>query len=395
MDALNAYGSDSEDSGSETISPSTTARTSGTKTTSLNSLLPPPKSNNNSVTAATTSASTAPAAKTSKYYSLPTLEPESDSDEEESIFRKKARLSEAAKNAGSGVSGLFAMLPAPKAKSSSSITTAAAAKAKPSFMPRAVKKNTEAAAAAPKKPAFTTSNEGDDDEAEDDDEPVSFFPLGAAATATSSKGKTASSTYIPLFFDKKPLTTQEQQEQSQPDVDVSTTNEQYAYPSNEQYAFPGNEQYAYNEQYEYPTNDQYAYQTNDVHAAGAHHAYHGQSSGGKEGYSGGNMIELDDTGLKQLGMRKARDIPINVIDVSARDQMNQARHMRQAASGSNSQPKPVDLSTIEHLKPTALLKRKHNIMSLAYEAKANEAQLSASWAASRRTKAETQSKYGF
>jgi hypothetical protein len=34
-------------------------------------------------------------------------------------------------------------------------------------------------------------------------------------------------------------------------------------------------------------------------------------------------------------------------------------------------------------------------MSLAYEAKANEAQLNANWAASRKTKAETQAKYGF
>lgn len=46
-------------------------------------------------------------------------------------------------------------------------------------------------------------------------------------------------------------------------------------------------------------------------------------------------------------MRKARDIPINVIDVSARNQMNQAQHVRAAMSGSNAPSKPVDLSSIQ------------------------------------------------
>ncbi len=46
-------------------------------------------------------------------------------------------------------------------------------------------------------------------------------------------------------------------------------------------------------------------------------------------------------------MRKARDGPINVIDVYAKDQMNHAQQVRQAANASNSQVKPVDLGSIQ------------------------------------------------
>ncbi|KAG0234724.1 hypothetical protein BGX31_004463 [Mortierella sp. GBA43] len=349
MDALAAYGSDSDDSGSESVSASTSNRpspstsgsagtaTSGSKISSLSSMLPPPKSQTpSSSTAAATKAPSASASaptqpKTSKYHSLPTLEPDSDSDEEESVFRKKAKLAEAAKTAGSGVGALFAMLPAPKSTPSSSASEKPAT-AKPTFMPRTVKKP----GAPAKKPAPSTAQEakdgkeGDDDDDDDDEAPLSFFPLGAAATATPStglKGKTASNTFIPLFFDKKPLTTEEQQAQNQEEVDVSLTNEQYSYGGNEQYAY----------------NDQYAYQSNEAYAYGAD-AYTQYEQETPTASHGANAIELDDVG---------------------------------------------------HLKPTATLKRKHNILSLAYEAKANESHLNASWAASRKTKAETQAKYGF
>ncbi|KAI1314557.1 hypothetical protein EDD11_001986 [Mortierella claussenii] len=412
MDALAAYGSDSDDSGTETtstyapstIKTATSAAVGGAKISSLSSMLPPPKSQS-----ATTTATAAPRAtiasipKTSKYHTLPTLDSDTDSDDE-SEFRKKAKLADAAKNAGSGVGALFAMLPAPKSGTSvsasesgssgkSSTTTAAA---KPSFMPRTVKK--PVVTAAHKKPALSEKDAQADNSDDDDDDsemPVSFFPLGAAATATpkassSASGKAASNSYIPLFFGNKPLTTEEKQVQNQVEVNVSATNEQYAYPGNDQYAYHGSEQYAYatNDQYAYPTNDQYAYQGEEAYAA-----YGQQTQSASTAYN--NVIELDNVGLQKLGMRKARDMPINVIDVSARDQMSQAQHVRAAVGASGGNAKPVDLSSIEHLKPTAGQKRKHNIMSLAYQAKANEQQLNAAWSASRRTKAETQSKYGF
>ncbi|KAH7052632.1 mitotic checkpoint regulator, MAD2B-interacting-domain-containing protein [Linnemannia elongata] len=416
MDALAAYGSDSDDSGSESghiTTSHTTKQTTltsttqlGSKISSLSCLLPPPKS---------AGGSAAGQAKVSKYSSMPTLEDGSDSEEEESEFRKKARLAAAANSGGAGgVGALFAMLPAPK--NTPPVTgggggSKQAAAAKPTgFMPRTVKKPTPAVV---KKPAPTVVDEKDekdhseDDDDDDDDEgPVSFFPLGSAATGSSASASAsgsgsstkpaASSSYIPLFFDKRPLTTEEQQAQTATYVDVSASNEQYAYPSNDQYAYPTNDQYAYptNDQYAYPTNDQYAYATNEAYT-GAQYA-ESSTSGSSTGGRGSNMIELDDVGLQKLGMRKARDAPINVIDVYAKDQMGQAQQVRATmGTSSQTQPKPVDLASIEHLKPTAGQKRKHNIMSLAYQAKANQHQLSASWASSRQTKAETQSKYGF
>ncbi|KAF8980112.1 hypothetical protein BGZ46_004605 [Entomortierella lignicola] len=417
MNALAAYGSDSEDSGSESAPVSSTATraqaktsvsgsTSGasSKISSLSSMLPPPKSSQNLNTTTTIKKTSTPTAsissipKTSIYHTLPTLEPDSDSEEEESEFRKKAKLNEAAKNA-SGVGALFAMLPAPKSSgtgASSSSSTSGTGKttpAKPSFMPRTVKKPT----AVTKKPVVAApEEEKEDDDDDDDEEPVSFFPLGPAVTATptpSTTGKTASNSYIPLYFDKKPLTTEEQQAQNQELVDVSASNEQYAYPTNDQYSY--NEQYAYptNDQYAYATNDQYSYQTNDAYNAyDANSAYVSQTEAAG---SSGNTMSIDDAGMKKLGMRKARDGPINVIDVSARDQISHAQHARLSMAGGADQAKPVDLASIQHLKPTTGQKRKHNILSLAYQAKANQQQLNASWASSRQTKAETQSKYGF
>ncbi|KAK3810226.1 MAG: hypothetical protein J3Q66DRAFT_404985 [Benniella sp.] len=295
--------------------------------------------------------------------------------------RKKAKLAEAAKTAGSGVGALFAMLPAPK--SAPTATTK-----KPG---------------APKKISTDCKGEKEDqdedkEDEDDDDAPVSFFPLGAAATAApvtaqSSNGKAASNTYIPLFFDKKPLTTEEKQAQSHEEIDVSMTNEQYSYS--------GNEHYAYSDQYGYPTNDQYPYQPNDQYAYPTNDAYAYRADGYAQGPNTGdyaaNTIALDNAGLQKLGMRKGRDAPINVIDVSARNQMSQAQHVRTAMKMYSKWGTWANLifDNCLALEPSATLKRKHNIMSLAYEAKANEAQLNANWAASRKTKAETQAKYRF
>ncbi|KAG0030988.1 hypothetical protein BGZ81_001941 [Podila clonocystis] len=413
MDALAAYGSDSDDSGSESIAmpaPSSAIRTTSTTTgskpsSSLSSMLPSPKSGSPSTSSdplslppPTKSGPSQPKPKGGKYSTMPTLEPDSDSEEEESEFRKKAKLA-------SGLSagtGLFDLLPAPKNAPVASSPSAGGAgaggaksstAAKPSFMPRNIK-----SAAKPTKPVAQKVE--DEDEDDDDDEPASFFPLGAAATSSSASGK-ASNTFIPLFFDKKPLTTEEkkrmEEEANTTYVEVSASNEQYAYPSNEQYAYPSNDQYAYptNDQYAYPTNDQYAY---DQYAYPTNEAYgydQPESSAGHSSANSANVMTLDEASMARLGARRARDAPIQVVDVRAADQMSQAQHVRNAMAGSSSQPKPVDLASINHLKPTAQLKRKHNIMSLAYQAKANEAQLNAQWAASRQTKAETQSKYGF
>ncbi|CAO3566005.1 unnamed protein product [Mortierella alpina] len=415
MDALAAYGSDWDESDSglrDHIQPSRTtpAGTASSAATaaahsgisSLSSMLPPPKAQSTSNISsghAASAGAAGSAGKVSKYASLPTMDSDPDSDEELE-FRKKAKIAAAANSSGSGVGALFAMLPAPKNASVSGARSTVTVAGKPvtakaAFMPRTVRKPTTGSAS--EKLATKPEAAKDDDEDDEDEEPVSFFPLGAQVTSipsgsASASSKAASNTYIPFFFDKKPLTTEEKEAQNTTLVDVSMSNEQYAYPTNDQYAYPTNDQYAY------PSNDQYSYPPEAYVADSFEPAAYANSNLGSQASTGGrgsNTIELDDVGLQKLGMRKARDGPINVIDVYAKDQMNHAQQVRQAAMASNSQAKPVDLSSIQHLKPTAGQKRKHNIMSLAYQAKANEQQLNASWASSRQTKAETQSKYGF
>lgn len=50
--------------------------------------------------------------------------------------------------------------------------------------------------------------------------------------------------------------------------------------------------------------------------------------------------------MARLGARRARDAPIQVVDVRAADQMSQAQHVRNAMAGSSSQPQPIDLASI-------------------------------------------------
>jgi len=167
-------------------------------------------------------------------------------------------------------------------------------------MPRNVKSTK------PTKPVVAQKAEDkDEDEDEDDEEPVSFFPLGAAATkpATSSSSSAsasgkASNTFIPLFFDKKPLTTEEkrqlEEEANATYVEVSASNEQYAYPSNEQYAYPTNDQYAY------PTNDQYAY---DQHAYPTNEQYGYDQAGPSTGHApanNANVMTLDEASVSLI-----------------------------------------------------------------------------------------------
>lgn len=172
-------------------------------------------------------------------------------------------------------------------------------------MPRNVKSTK------PTKPVVAQkADDKDEEEDEDDEEPVSFFPLGAAATkpatspssSASASGK-ASNIFIPLFFNKKPLTTEEkrrlEEEANATYVEVSASNEQYAYPSNDQYAYPSNDQYAYptNDQYAYPTNDQYAY---DQHAYPTNEQYGYDQAGSSTGHTpanNANVMTLDEASV--------------------------------------------------------------------------------------------------
>ncbi|KAF9421201.1 hypothetical protein BGZ94_008918 [Podila epigama] len=407
MDALAAYGSDSDDSGSESMTPVNISKVSNTSV-AAESKEPPSlasskkeSSQSSSTTSPSNPLSLPPPTKSSlqnkaggkggKYSSMPTLDDLDSDSEEESEFRKKAKLVSAL----SSGTGLFDLLPAPK-----NAPTKPKIAAKPSFMPRNVKATHSKAVITPSVDSTVEITESKDQVKEteyddDDEDPVSFFPLGAAATkptisstsASSSTLSKASNSFIPLFFDKRPATSEEkkqiEEENNSSYVDITSSNEQYAYPSNAQYDYSTTDQY----QYAYPGSEYYVYPypTNDAPSGSDQTS--NQSSSGKNQ----KTMELDEASMTRLGARRSRDTPIQVVDIRASDQMNNAHHVRNSMANGPSQPQPVDLSSISHLKPTAQLKRKHNIISLAYQAKANESQLSAQWAASRQTKAQTQS----
>lgn len=90
--------------------------------------------------------------------------------------------------------------------------------------------------------------------------------------------------------------------------------------------------------------------------------------------------------------KRARKDEIQFIDISQQDvTMNQDEWMRNQLQ-SETQYQPTGKLVGD---PGAGTKKKHQITYLAYQAKANEQELQAMWAANRHTRRQTQSKYGF
>ncbi|KAF9972601.1 hypothetical protein BGZ73_004277 [Actinomortierella ambigua] len=410
--ALVAYGSDSD---SDTEAPTTISQKSTPASaplskgpSALSSLLPPPKtagSTNGSSSPKTQAANPTQRARSSKLLTMPTLDPDSeDSDEESGPFAKRQKLGSGASTSGGG---LFDMLPAPKNKTTGKVTASGKAQdgGSSSSNSAAAPSPIKLTSLAPRtlKPAGTkTATQGAnskktkvEDEDEDDDEPVSFFPLGAAVTAIKPAAQQSAAASAPLsYFDKRgadaspPQAQEGESEETSGAQDEAQVEEVEAHYSNEMYAYSGNEQYAY------PTNDQYAY---DQYAYAGYEGYYDPQAysgvAATEGASS-NTVTLDDKSLQRLGGKgKGMSGAIHVVDVNASSQMQDAAHIQRTMG--KSLPKNVDPSTINHLKPSTMQKRKHNIMSLAYQAKANQHTLQAQWSASRQTKAQTQAKYGF
>ncbi|XP_055702735.1 uncharacterized protein LOC129801549 [Phlebotomus papatasi] len=109
-------------------------------------------------------------------------------------------------------------------------------------------------------------------------------------------------------------------------------------------------------------------------------------------------MALDDTALEKLcgsGKRtkRARIEDINIVDIRGDEVMpSQEEWMRHALANSTDIPKAKPAAGTE---ASGLSKRKHQITYLAYQAKANEQELQAMWAANRQSRRQTQSKYGF
>ncbi|RIA96480.1 mitotic checkpoint regulator, MAD2B-interacting-domain-containing protein [Glomus cerebriforme] len=100
---------------------------------------------------------------------------------------------------------------------------------------------------------------------------------------------------------------------------------------------------------------------------------------------------IDDEAIQKLGGRRGKEGPIVIKEINAADQMADAW---QAQMSELTKPGKVG-SGGTHLKPTKGQKRKHNLMYLAYQAAAMENDLKEQFAANKKTKRETQAKYGY
>ncbi|KAJ1977273.1 hypothetical protein H4R35_002365 [Dimargaris xerosporica] len=104
------------------------------------------------------------------------------------------------------------------------------------------------------------------------------------------------------------------------------------------------------------------------------------------------IATLDSEALRRLGGRRAiRELP-QVQEVAQQSQLEPMAYLTSLQHSANSQ-KPT--SVPDHLKPSSMQKRKHNIMYLAYQAAESETKLREHHATGRKTKRETQGKYGF
>ncbi|CAB3239573.1 unnamed protein product [Arctia plantaginis] len=112
--------------------------------------------------------------------------------------------------------------------------------------------------------------------------------------------------------------------------------------------------------------------------------------------SNSNEVLLDDEAIMKLcgsrGKRKREEIQI--VDVNQKDVLADAREMLLKGLMDDT-TKRVSASKKKGNEPTSQQRRKHQITYLAYQAKANEAELQNQWANNKMSKRQTQAKYGF
>lgn len=105
---------------------------------------------------------------------------------------------------------------------------------------------------------------------------------------------------------------------------------------------------------------------------------------------------LEDDDLKQLignKVKRKKTEDINIVEISHEEVMPNRNDWMRNALASSTQFVSKGIVSDDNLVPGS--KRKHQITYLAHQAKANEAELQAMWAANRQSRRQTQSKYGF
>ncbi|TPX62456.1 hypothetical protein SpCBS45565_g07029 [Spizellomyces sp. 'palustris'] len=378
------YGSSDEDDEtsqdqSKATSPvlSQSVKNPHTSSTSLAAALPPPKSNS--------------ASRSSLFASLPPPTQQSNATENvasQPSERKKVKIfvdlpidDDVLDNVGPETeqtkpkkgSSLFAMLPAPKKVgetrpervAESSGVTKPSVKSAPAMVPYSLsKKNVPT-----KKTLAITSESSAADivakpipkkEEEPEVGPDSFFTLSDPSLDNyeTSEG--------PVL----------QQPSSQPAISATP---QYAYVSA-------------SSQYAYPSHSSVDYYTNDSNAMYAYSAGYGNESITPSSSTGavGGLSEAD---LRAFGTRDRKlDENIEIKEISQSQLMGNSRQLEAARSASMT---GGSSATLKGLASSRGQKRKHNIMSLAFEAKQREEALKDMAAHRIASKQSTRAKYGF
>ncbi|CAD0194528.1 unnamed protein product [Chrysodeixis includens] len=121
-----------------------------------------------------------------------------------------------------------------------------------------------------------------------------------------------------------------------------------------------------------------------------------EPSSSHNGEASSNTMELDDEAIMKLvGARgKRRREEIQIVEVNQKEVLANAREMLMKGLMDDT-TKRVSASKKKGNEPTTQQRRKHQITYLAFQAKANEAELQNQWANNRMSKRQTQAKYGF
>ncbi|KAI8379450.1 mitotic checkpoint regulator, MAD2B-interacting-domain-containing protein [Radiomyces spectabilis] len=347
---------------------------SSSVSSSLASLLPAPKKTTASSTSSSTATSTTSPSKSKPvfYVDVPKRLYDDDEDEEE----KKNKKPKMARTTGD----LADLLPAPKHSANSFLAAAAAKKAatpsissasSSSSLSASINKQKQATPTpTPKKPVINATPDVDESTVEEEtvedqvDDSVTkhsgpFFRLGSDLTAAPSYPSTT--TKVETYQ------TTEEAVPSSTEPTTADTETVYIEDPNAMYAY-GTDPSLYYQYYQQQQEWEEA-QNEKLETA--------------EG-------DLNEAALHQLGGRRAKGAGVQIKTINQQDMLPSDTWRAQALASA-----PTFASSGPALTASKAQLKKNNIMALAAQAQSLQDKLEEQYAQNRRTKRETQSKYGF
>ncbi|KAJ3044595.1 hypothetical protein HDV00_001521 [Rhizophlyctis rosea] len=330
---------------------------------SLFSALPAPKQK--SVTSSSSSSQPTQPKKLQIFVDLPSAKPTADDDDDDAAQPEKRRRTD-------GGGGLFAMLPPPKAVSAPSKVSKEAdvkpATAKPvgGMIPYSLTKKKAPAPTNDSKPTTAAATAVNPEKPEEDYGGEDFFTLDVGETSYD-----ALSTIPPPTSYSNPAG-------PAPAPAPAPSDYSYAYP---QYQPHDSTAYAYAPHPGLSASSSYS-------AAYAYPQQPSSEATGEAPYA----EDLDNDALKALGIRK-KDGPIQFKDVSQSEMLNDGTYQYEQARLASMDHQPSMPNKFGAV--GGALKRKHNIKSLAFEARVRQQQLQEATAQRIANQRVTRAKYGF